>query len=109
MPANIYTVFDLCEFEHQERLREVARERLAASAQRSGPSVFAQMRTAPRVAVSWLTGLLPRIRGQQRVQTAPPVAPDQPRAVPRVLDTVQGSWALVFAGLRARGNQTSHS
>jgi hypothetical protein len=59
-----YTAEILMEFEHQERLREAARNRIAASAQQSGPSLFVRMRTASHVAGSCLSGLALRVAGR---------------------------------------------
>jgi hypothetical protein len=61
MLPNLYTAITLCEFEHQERLRAAAHERLAASAERSGPSMFAHIRTAPHVAAPWLSRQMRRL------------------------------------------------
>lgn len=69
-------------FEHQERLREAARDRLAASAQRSSPSLLARLSTARYVAVSRLSSLLLRSRGVRQEPLTPAVAPDQPQATP---------------------------
>jgi hypothetical protein len=55
-----YTAVILMEFEYQERLREAARGRLAASAQRGKPSLLAHMRTASHNAASWLNGRMRR-------------------------------------------------
>ena len=87
-----YTAEILMEFEYKERLREAARNRLSASAQRSGPSVFAHMRTASNIAVSCLNGLLLRVAGRR---DGTPFLPwrvtKRQRAVPTILNHAQGS------------------
>jgi hypothetical protein len=109
MLPNIYTAIDLCEFEHQERLRAAARDRLAASAQRSGPSVFVRMKTAPHGAASWLSGQMRQLSANSgRVSQLPWSGTRRGRADRGVVSAVQGSWALVFTGLRARRDQAVH-
>ena len=87
-----YTAEILMEFEYQERLREAARNRLAARAQRSGPSVIAHMRTASNIAVSCLSGLVLRVAGRR---DGTPFLPwrvtKRQRAVPSILNQAQGS------------------
>ena len=87
-----YSAEILMEFEYQERLREAARNRLAASAQRSGPSLSALMRTASHVAVSRLSGLSLRVAGRR---DGTPFLPwrvtKRQRAVPSILTHAQGS------------------
>jgi hypothetical protein len=109
MLPNIYTAIDLCEFEHQERLRVAAQDRLAASAQRGGPSSFARVRTAFHGAVSWLSGQTRRLAANSgRVGPLPWPGPRRWLADRRAMNAVQGSWVLVFTGLRARRDQTVH-
>lgn len=104
-----YTAVILTEFEYQERLREAARDRLAASAQRSGPSLFVRMRTAPHGAASWLSGQTRRLAANSgRVSHLPWPGTRGWRANRSAVSAVQGSWALVFTGLRARRDQTVH-
>lgn len=70
-----YTAIFLRELEYQERLRHVAQERLAASAQQRKPSLLASVRVASPVA-AWLRGQLLSLRGQQRARSAPSLARD---------------------------------
>jgi hypothetical protein len=60
----------LMEFEHQERLKEAARDRLAATAQRGRPSSFARMRTNAHGAASRLNGQMRRLTAHSGLQTA---------------------------------------
>ena len=53
-------VVTLWEVEHQELMRDAARDRLAASAQRHAPSWFARVRTAAATATCWLNGQMQR-------------------------------------------------
>ena len=87
-----YSAEIIMQFEYQERLREAARNRLAASAQRSGPSLFARLRTASCAVVSCLSGLALRVT--ERREGAPfwpwRVTTRQ-RENPTVLNHAQGS------------------
>lgn len=92
MLPNIYTAIDLCEFEHQERLREAALDRLAASAHRSGPSLFVRMRTALHGAASWLSEQTRRLAANSgRVSHLPWPGTRRWRADRSVVSAVQGS------------------
>ena len=52
------TAVFLCEFQHQERLREAANDRLAASALSGRPSLVARVRIASLGVASWWRGRL---------------------------------------------------
>jgi hypothetical protein len=56
-----YSAQILMEFEHQERLREADRERLAASAERSGPTVFVRIGFARRGVAVWVSEQMQRL------------------------------------------------
>jgi hypothetical protein len=58
MLPHLDTVCMLSALEHEERLQEAAKERVAASAQASKGSSMARTRTASRIAAAWLSGLL---------------------------------------------------
>ncbi len=66
------TVCLLSAFDYQQRLREAAKERLAASAQTDERSLSLLAEAAHRVAATWLRGLLPRPRGADRVRLPRP-------------------------------------
>lgn len=91
MLPSIYAAITLCEFEHQERIKEAARDRLAATAQHAGPSPFSRMKTARHGAASWLSGWTRRLMTTSGQGAA------------------QGSWALLFTGLRSHRDQPSQS
>ena len=66
------TIHELAQIRHQELLQLAARNRIAASAQRRGPSLFARTNTAITSARSWLNVKWSRRRGAPRI--APPVS-----------------------------------
>ena len=66
------TIHELAQIRHQELLQLAAQDRIAASAQRRGPSLFARTKTAVTAALSWPNVKWARRRGSPRI--APPVS-----------------------------------
>jgi hypothetical protein len=75
------TVGTLRTLEYQERLRDAAQERLAASAEMGARSRTTRSWPAGLAPSSWLMGWVTRVYGAQRVRESLPPAPNPPRPV----------------------------
>jgi hypothetical protein len=74
MSPHSETVCMLAAQEYKERLREAAKERVAASAQASKGSFITRPRSAGRIAAAWLSGLLTRWPRSNRARVSSPFA-----------------------------------
>ncbi len=72
-PTHPDTIGVVNTLDYQERLRDAANARLAASAQVGERSPRTGLRTAPLVVPSWIGGILPRLRGAKQAPVAPPL------------------------------------
>jgi hypothetical protein len=79
MLSHPYGVVTLWEFGYPVLRSDAANERRAASVQPSAPARFAWLRTASRVATSWLRSPTPHKRGVPWGRTAPSLASDYAR------------------------------
>jgi hypothetical protein len=73
------TVCTLSALGYQERLRDAAQERIAASAHMAARSRTARSWPAGLPPASWLRGWVTRVYGTQRVRESLPSAPYPPR------------------------------
>jgi hypothetical protein len=73
------TVCMLKTMEHQERLREAAKEQIAASAQSDRRSPMTTPGAARRIVASWLSELRLRALGSTSMRAPFPMASDQAR------------------------------
>ena len=79
-PTHPETVCSLSAFDYQQRLREAARERIAASAQVEEPSPLARVQTTLLAAASRFRTALMRLIGTSRAPAPRPLADSQARS-----------------------------
>jgi hypothetical protein len=72
-PTHPETVCSLSAFDYQQRLKEAAKERIAASAQTPGASPLTSLTAGYRTMAAWLGELLLRLHGANRVRPTRPL------------------------------------
>ena len=73
-PTHPDTVGVVNTLDYQERLRDAAKARIAASAHTGGPSPFTRLRTARLLVAAWLGGIVTRGAGAKPAPVAPPLS-----------------------------------
>ena len=73
-PTHPDTVGVVTTLDYQERLREAANARLAASAHVGDRSPLAGLRTARLLVASWLGGIVARVQSAKQVPVSPPLS-----------------------------------
>ena len=74
MFSNFEAVCVISALDYQERLREAAKARIAASAHTGGHSPLTSLRTARLIVASWLGGIVTRVQGAKQTPVSPPLS-----------------------------------